>query len=420
MKIAVLGAGVVGVSSAWFLAQQGHEVEVIERACGPARETSFANGGQISVSQSEPWARPGAVLQILRWLGRDDAPLLFRPRLDTRQWRWLANFLLECRAGRYRDNLRQMVALGLYSRATFAMLRAELDLSYHHQARGILTLLSDARQRDQAEADCALLRAHGVDKRVISRAQLLALEPALAPVAPSLAGATWCPDDESGDVHLFTSQLAQHAERHGVTFRFQTRVNALECGSGRIDGVSVTSADGDYQLVRADAYVLALGSFSAQIAASAGIRLPLYPTKGYSATVPLCNVAAAPQVSITDEEHKIVFSRLGDHLRIAGTAELAGYSHALNPVRCQLLLRRARALFAEDCCAWDQARFWSGMRPATPGNVPLIGRSRPYSNLFFNTGHGTLGFTEGPGSGRALAEIISGKGAPIDFAFVGL
>jgi len=419
MKVTVLGAGVVGVSTAWFLAQSGHEVEVIERSSGPARETSFANGGQISVSQSAPWAEPGAPWQILKWLARPDSPLLFRPRLDLAQWSWILGFLLQCRPRRFRHNLRQMVTLGSYSRATFAQLRAELGVEYQHLARGIVTLIETPREMDEAAAACALFQAHGIDKRVIGARELLTLEPALAPIAPRLAGATWCPDDESGDVHQFTCQLAERAARAGVVFHYNTRVNALECDADRVLGVSVSRPEGHYDTARADAYVLALGSFSAQIARGAGLRLPIYPSKGYSATVPIMRPELAPQVSITDEARKIVISRLGDQLRIAGTAELAGYSHALNPLRCAALIQRAQCLFAADSCAWDSARFWSGLRPATPGNVPLIGRSSRHRNLFLNTGHGTLGFTEGPGSGRALAEIISGRPAPIDFEFLG-
>ncbi|MBV8048005.1 MAG: D-amino acid dehydrogenase [Paludibacterium sp.] len=416
MKVAVLGAGVVGVSTAWFLACDGHEVEVIDRASGPARETSFANGGQISVSQSEPWAHPGAPLQILRWLGKEDSPLLFRLRLDPAQWRWIAGFLRECLPGRFERNMRQMLAIGKYSRDTFAELRQTLGLRYDNLERGIVTLIATQKGLDEAADTCRVMAGYGVAKRVVSREELLAIEPALAPIAPRLAGATFCPDDESGDVHQFTARLAEHAAARGVRFRFNTRVNALEAVGGSISGVSVTDADGHYQTVRADAYVLALGSFSPLVAATAGLALPVYPTKGYSATVPVRDTRLAPQVSVTDEDYKIVLTRLGDTLRIAGTAELAGYSSHLNAARCQALIRRARTLLADASADWDAARFWSGLRPSTPGNVPLIGRTR-FPNLYLNTGHGTLGFTEGPGSGRALAALIAGHALPFDFGF---
>lgn len=418
MRVAVLGAGVVGVSTAWFLARMGHEVVVVERACGAARETSFANGGQLSVSQSEPWANPRAPWQVLRWLWRDDAPLLFRPRLDPAQWRWIMDFLCECLPGRDHRNMRQMVALGLYSRDAMRQLREETGIAYRRLSRGILTLHYSAGQLAQAERTAARMRQAGVDKRILMPDQLLALEPALEPVLPQLAGASWCPDDESGDVHLFTRGVAEAAAGLGVAFRYNTRVNALDLVDGAIGGVSVTGPDGAYDRITADAYVLALGSYSPLLTAPLGLRLPIYPAKGYSATVPIKSIASAPMVSITDEAHKLVFSRLGDELRIAGTAELSGYCSSLNLTRCEALLRRGRALFPE-ACAWERARFWSGLRPATPGNVPLIGKSG-IGRLYLNTGHGTLGWTEAAGSGRALAEIISGLRPQLDFAFRGL
>ena len=418
MKVVVLGSGVVGVSTAWFLARAGHEVVVLDRASGPARETSFANGGQISVSQSEPWANPSAPWQIMQWLLRDDAPLLFRLRLDPAQWRWCWQFLLECRGSRAERNMRQMLALGRYSRDTLQFLRAELNLDYQQQTRGIVSLFHTQRQLDEAAHIAAQMRELGMDKHIISREELARIEPALAGIAPTLAGASYCPSDESGDVHLYTCAMAEHAARAGVEFRFNTRINALEAEGGRITGVSVNLPEGNYRRVSADAYVLALGSYSPLLAAPLGLRLPIYPWKGYSATLPLRDPATAPVASITDEAYKVVISRLGKRLRIAGTAELAGYSSSLNAVRCQALIKRGQALMPE-VADWEAAEFWSGLRPATPGNVPLIGRS-PYANLYFNTGHGTLGWTEGAGSGRALAEIISGRTPPIDFAFQGI
>lgn len=419
MRVVVLGAGVVGVCTAWFLAMDGHEVEVIERASGAARETSFANGGQISVSQSEPWAHMGAPWQILHWLCQQNAPLLFRPGLDPLQWRWLLRFLRECLPGRFEYNMRQMLALGQYSRQTLDALRQEMDLAFHHQSRGILTLLESQKALDVAGKTCKAMQAFGINKQLVSRETLLALEPSLAPFAARLAGAAWCPDDQSGDVHLFTSQLAAMAATKGVVFRYNTRVNALEHDGSSLTGVSVTQSDGQYAIVMADVYVLALGSYSPLLARTAGLYLPIYPAKGYSATLTILQPDLAPEVSLTDEAHKIVLSRLGNRLRIAGTAELSGYSSHLDAGRCACLVKRVRQWFADDCCDWEQPLFWSGLRPSTPGNVPLIGRSR-LPNLYLNTGHGTLGFTEGPGSGRALAEIISGRGRPIDFGFVGV
>ncbi|GGY26070.1 D-amino acid dehydrogenase [Paludibacterium paludis] len=419
MKILVLGAGVVGVSTAWFLARQGHEVVVVDRAAGAARETSFANGGQISVGQSEPWANPSAPWKVLKWLLRDDAPLLFRLKLDPAQWEWGLRFLGECLPGRWQRNMAQMVALGSFSQEAYREIAGHAGLDFDHAKAGIMTLFSTQRELDEGAQRCARLAELGIERRLVSREEMVAIEPALACLAPTLAGGAWCPGDESGDVHRFTTGLAESAARMGVSFLFQTRVNALLPEGGRITGVSVTGPDGHYRILTADRYVLAAGSYSPQLAATAGLRLPVYPAKGYSATVPVSgDGSSAPVVSLTDESHKLVFSRLGQRLRIAGTAELAGYSPTLNTRRCQALLTRARQCFP-DAAQWECAEFWSGLRPATPGNVPLIGATR-YGDLYLNTGHGTLGFTEGPGSGKALAMLIDGRDPGIDFDFLGM
>ncbi|KZE32843.1 D-amino acid dehydrogenase [Crenobacter luteus] len=417
MKVVVLGSGIVGVSTAWFLARDGHEVTVIDRACGPARETSFANGGQISVSQSEPWAQPDVPWKVLKWLFREDAPLLYRPMFDPAQWAFCLRFLNECRPSRAEANMRQILALGRFSRATFDLIRAETGLAFDHRERGIVSIFLSQQELDAAAHAAAVMAEFGVDKKVVSRDEMVAIEPALAGYSANVVGATYCESDQSGDVHRFTCGLAGLAEAAGVEFRFSTRVNALLAEGGDIAGVSVTGPDGAFATVTADAYVLALGSHSPLVARTAGLSLPIYPAKGYSATLPVIDAGAAPTASLTDESYKIVMSRLGERLRIAGTAELAGYSSTLNPVRCRLLVERARTIFP-GACDWDAAQFWTGLRPATPGNVPLIGRTR-YPRLWLNTGHGTLGWTEGPGSGRALAELIAGRDPGIAFHFQG-
>lgn len=416
MKVVVLGSGIVGVSTAWFLARDGHEVVVVDRASGAARETSFANGGQISVSQSEPWAQPDVPWKVFKWLLKEDAPLLYRPRLDTAQWAFALRFLRECLPARAHRNMLQMLALGRFSRETFALVREETGIAFDHRERGIVSLFESRQEFDAALHAAATMREFGIDKREISRQEMVRIEPALAKHAERVVGATYCESDQSGDVHQFTSGLADAAARLGVEFRFSTRINSLLTEGGEISGVSVTRADGVFDTIRADAYVLALGSYSPLVARTAGLKLSIYPAKGYSATLPVLQSDAAPTASLTDESYKIVMSRLGDRLRVAGTAELAGYSTTLNPVRCALLVKRARTLFP-DACDWDAARFWTGLRPATPGNVPLIGRQR-YRNLYLNTGHGTLGWTEGPGSGRALAELIAGRTPGIAFNFL--
>lgn len=416
MNVLILGAGVTGVCSAWFLREAGFEVTVIDRQPEAALETSFANGGQISVSQSEPWANPEAPLKVLKWLWRDDAPLLFRPRADLRQWLWGAQFLRECLPGRTVRNIVQMVNLGLYSRRTLRELRASTDIAYDHASRGILQLFFDQKAFDAAAEASALMRQYHCVREAIPRERAVELEPALASLGNRLVGATWAEDDESGDARMFTQGLAQRAAARGVQFRFNTCIRALESEDGLITGVRVRDQDGHEEVLKADRYLLCLGSYSPQLTAPLGLYLPIYPTKGYSATLDVEGYEGAPSVSLTDEAMKIVYTRLGQRIRIAGTAELNGYNTELNPVRCQALTRRYFELFPNSADP-NSAQFWTGLRPSTPSNVPLIGRSR-LANLYLNTGHGTLGWTEGPGSGRAIAELMAGRRPELDFDFL--
>ncbi len=415
MKVIVLGAGLLGVTSAYFLRQQGHDVTVVDRQAAPAAETSFANGGQISVSHAEPWANPGAPLKVLKWLGQEDAPLLFRIRADMRQWLWGLQFLRECTPARTRHNIAQIVRLGTYSRDTLQQLRRDIGLSYDQRTQGILHFYTSQKEFDAAEAPAAQMRALGCDRRVISADEAVALEPALRHIRPQLAGATYTAEDESGDANSFARGLVQHCRADGVQFLMSHTVTALREAGGRIDHVEATDADGRFQRLRADAYVLAMGSLSPLYAQPLGIQLPIYPAKGYSVTMPVKDAAMAHQVSLTDDEYKLVFSRLGDRLRIAGTAELNGYDRDLNRVRCEAIVQRAEQLFpgAGDAA---QAQFWTGLRPATPSNVPIIGRCK-LPNLYLNTGHGTLGWTHACGSGKSIARIVSGLTPEVDFAF---
>lgn len=415
MHVVVLGAGLLGVSSAWFLRQQGHEVTVIDRHAVPAAETSFANGGQISVSHAEPWAGPGTPRKVLKWLGQAEAPLLFRLRADPHQWRWALAFLRECTASRARANIGQLVRLGLYSRAVLGRLRAELDLHYDQQLRGILHFYTDPREFEHACSAAAQMREFGCDRRAIDANEAVRIEPALAQVRSQLAGATYTVDDESGDARQFVLALARHCEAAGVRFRMDSEITALRPGPGGLSHVEFTDAEGSYTALKGDAFVIALGSFSPMLLRPLGIHLPVYPAKGYSLTAPVRDPALAWQVSLTDDEFKLVYSRLGDRLRVAGTAELNGYERQLDPSRCEAILRRVDALFP-GAADLSQARFWSGLRPTTPGNVPLIGRSR-LPNLFLNTGHGTLGWTHACGSGLSLARIVSGLEPEVEFAF---
>ncbi|MEY2689883.1 MAG: hypothetical protein RL375_4083 [Pseudomonadota bacterium] len=427
MKVIVLGAGLLGVTSAWFLRQQGHDVTVVDRQATPAAETSFANGGQISVSHAEPWANPSAPLKVLKWLGQEDAPLLFRIRADMRQWLWGLQFLRECTPARTRHNIEQIVRLGSYSRDTLQQLRRDIGISYDERTQGILHFYTSQQEFDGAEAPAAQMRALGCDRRVISADEAVRLEPALRHIRPQLAGATYTAEDESGDANQFARELVRRCEAAGVQFLMSHTVTALREAGGRIDHVEATDAEGRFQRLRADAYVLAMGSLSPLYAQPLGIRLPIYPAKGYSVTMPVKDAAMAHQVSLTDDEYKLVFSRLtrpgvngqpgSDRLRIAGTAELNGYDRDLNRVRCEAIVNRVEQLFPGAGDA-SQAQFWTGLRPATPSNVPIIGRSK-LPNLFLNTGHGTLGWTHSCGSGKSIARIVSGLTPEVDFAFAG-
>jgi D-amino-acid dehydrogenase len=417
MKVIVLGAGLLGVTSAYFLRQQGHDVTVVDRQAAPAAETSFANGGQISVSHAEPWANPSAPLKVLQWLGREDAPLLFRIRADMRQWLWGLQFLRECTPARTRHNIAQIVRLGTYSRDTLQALRRDIGIDYDQRTQGILHFYTSQKEFEGAEGPAAQMRALGCERRVISADEAVRLEPALRHIRPQLAGATYTAEDESGDANSFARELVERCRADGVQFLMSHTVTALRDVGGHIDHVEATDPSGRFQRLRADAYVLAMGSLSPLIAQPLGIKLPIYPAKGYSVTMPVKDAAMAHQVSLTDDEYKLVFSRLGDRLRIAGTAELNGYDRDLNRVRCEAIVKRVEELFPG---AGDgaQAQFWTGLRPATPSNVPIIGRSS-LPNLFLNTGHGTLGWTHSCGSGKSIARIVSGLKPEVDFAFVG-
>jgi D-amino-acid dehydrogenase len=411
LKVLVIGAGVVGVTSAWYLARAGHEVTVLDRQAAAGLETSFANGGQISVSHAEPWANPHAPLRALAWMRREDAPLLFRLRWDAALLDWSLRFLRECTARRTRDNMRQIVTLALYSRCQLQALRAETALAYDHLERGILHVYTDRREFSTAIAAAAVMREFGCERRTVTVDECLAIEPALVPARRLLVGGDYTAADESGDAHCFTQQLASRCAARGVTFRYGITVDRLSLVGGRVAGVVAAG-----QVHAADAYVAALGSYTPLLLRPLGLRLPVYPAKGYSATVPLAADSIAPTVSLTDDGHKLVFSRLGQRLRIAGTAEFNGYNTELNAVRCRALIERASELFPALRPA-GETEFWCGLRPATPSNVPLIGRS-VVPNLYINTGHGTLGWTMACGSGAALADIVSGRSPEPPFRFL--
>jgi D-amino-acid dehydrogenase len=408
VRVVVLGAGLVGVASAWYLAEAGHEVTVIDRQPEAALETSFANGGQISTSHAEPWANPAAPLKILKWLGREDSPLLWRLRADPAQWAWGLRFLGQCSAAHTRANIVAILALALDSRTRLGALRRELELHYDELERGILHIYTDAREFAAAIPQAALMREFGCERAVKSGAECVAIEPALAGSALPIIGGTYTAGDESGDARQFAQRLAERCAGRGVAFRYGCAVDRLETAGGRIAGVHLAGGE----RVAADAYVVALGSYSSLLLRPLGIGIPVYPAKGYSITVPLAPTSIAPSVSLTDDGAKLVFSRLGSRLRVAGTAEFTGYDTSINAVRCQAIVSRTHVLFPQlgEAAAIE---FWAGLRPATPGNVPLVGRTR-IDNLFVNTGHGTLGWTMACGTGALLADIVSGRAPSVD------
>jgi D-amino-acid dehydrogenase len=413
MRVTVLGAGVVGVTSAWYLAADGHEVTVVDRQPLPAQETSFANGGQISVSHAEPWANPQAPLKALKWMGREDAPLLWRLRADPAQWAWGLRFLRQCTASRARANVGAIVGLGLASRTALQSLRRELALEYNHLERGILHFYTDPREFEHALPQAALMREFGCDRVPKTAVECLAIEPALTDSRVPVVGGTYTAGDESGDAMRFTEALAQRTAARGVRFRYGESVTALRREGDRLTGVRLASGE----QVRADMTVLALGSYSPLLLRPLGVSLPVYPAKGYSATLALPDGVAAPSVSLTDDGHKMVFSRLGQSLRVAGTAEFNGYDTSLNAARCEALLRRTCEIFPA-LASVTTVEYWAGLRPATPGNVPLIGdmAAAGLGGLWLNTGHGTLGWTLACGSARLLADLVAGRDPGLDSA----
>lgn len=407
MNVVIVGGGVIGVTSAWFLRQAGHEVTVIDRQPGAALETSFANAGQVSWTFAKPWAAPGVPANALKWMLQKHAPLVLRPRLDPAMWAWLLRMLVNCREARYLRNLERMLRIARYSHDTLVELRAQTGIAYDHATRGTLQLFRDNAGFAAAGRERPVLERLGVAHRVLDPAGCLEVEPGLRFSAVKLAGGIHYPEDETGDCRAFTHALAERATSRGVVFRTVTAVRTLEA-----DGDRVRAVHTDRGAVTGEVYVLAAGSYTPLLARPLGIRLPVYPVKGYSATVPIDDPDAAPTSTLTDERYKVAITRLGDRLRAAGTAELAGYDLALRPARLKALAHVIGELFPR---AGDLARaeYWAGLRPMTPDNLPVIGPT-PYRNLYLNTGHGTLGWTLSHGSARLLADLVSGRKPDID------
>jgi len=417
MKVVVLGGGVIGVSTAYYLARAGHQVTVVERRPGAGLETSFANAGEISPGYSAPWAAPGLPLKALKWLFMKRRPLVIRPKLDPAMAIWGLRLLRNCTTARYDLNKSRMLKLAQYSRACLETLRAETSIRYDERTQGTLQLFRTQKQVDGAAADIAILDRFNVRYELLDKDGCAQAEPALARVKEKIAGGLRLPDDETGDCFLFTNALAAMAQTLGVAFRYDTSIKQLRHSGGRITGVQVQHGAAP-EILTADIYVLALGSYSPLLARTLGFSLPVYPVKGYSLTVPIGDAAGAPESTVMDETYKVAVTRLGNRVRVGGTAELAGYNLKLRPARRDTLEHVVTDLFpgAGDV---SKGTFWTGLRPMTPDGPPLIGKS-PIANLFLNTGHGTLGWTMAAGSGRVLADIVSDKAPDIDLSGLGL
>jgi D-amino-acid dehydrogenase len=407
VKVLVLGSGVIGVTSAYYLARAGHEVTVVDRQAEPARETSFANAGEVSPGYSSPWAGPGVPVKAVKWLLMKHGPLVIRPKLDPVMWLWLLKMLRNCTSARYAVNKRRMIPIAEYSRDCLRALRTETGIHYDERSLGTLQLFRKQQQLDQTTGDIAVLKQSGVPYELLDRAGCIAAEPALSAVKDKIAGGLRLPQDETGDCHMFTEALAALAAELGVQFRFNTGIERLIADGGRIGGV-VTSAG----MLQADAYVVALGSWSPRLLKPLGISIPVYPVKGYSITVPITDPDGAPVSTVMDESYKVAITRLGDRIRVGGTAEISGYSDKLYDARRATLDHSLTDLFPRGGDT-SRATFWCGLRPMTPDGPPVIGATH-YGNLHLNTGHGTLGWTMACGSGRVLADLLSGRKPDID------
>jgi D-amino-acid dehydrogenase len=401
MRVVILGSGVVGVTSAYYLARAGHEVTVVDREAGPALDTSFANAGQISPGYAAPWAAPGVPLKAVKWMFQKHAPLAIRLDGTQFQLRWMWQMLQNCTAERYAVNKGRMVRLAEYSRDCLQALRADTGIQYEGRTGGTLQVFRTQQQLDGAQKDIAVLKDANVPYELLSPTELARAEPALAAVSHKLTGGLRLPGDETGDCQLFTTRLAALAESLGVKFRFNTPIDALEMAGGRIAGVRCGG-----ETLRADAYVVALGSYSTQFLAGI-VKIPVYPLKGYSITAPIVDAAKAPVSTVLDETYKIAITRFDDRIRVGGMAEVVGFDKKLRQARRETLEMCVNDLFPGGGDT-RQASFWTGLRPMTPDGTPVVGRT-PVSNLFLNTGHGTLGWTMSCGSGQLLADLISGR-----------
>jgi len=405
MRVVILGSGVIGVTSAYYLAKAGHQVTVLERQPGPALETSFANAGQISPGYASPWAAPGIPLKALKWMFQEHAPLAIRPDGTLGQLRWMWQMLRNCNAERYAENKERMVRLAEYSRDCLRELRSTTGIEYEGRQQGTLQVFRTEQQFDDAEKDIAVLRHSGVPFTLLDGNQLAQAEPALAKAGNKLSGGLLLPNDETGDCQLFTTRLAAMAQALGVQFRYGVDIDALAVAGGQIDGVVCGK-----ELIKADRYVVALGSYSTSLLRNI-VTIPVYPLKGYSITVPVRDPSAAPISTVLDETYKIAVTRFDDRIRVGGMAEIVGFNLQLNPKRRATLEMVVNDLFP-GAGETAQATFWTGLRPMTPDGTPVVGAT-DLPNLFINSGHGTLGWTMSCGSGQLLADLISNRSPAI-------
>lgn len=413
MKICILGAGVLGVTSAYELARRGHEVTVIERASEPARECSFANGGQLSYSHAEPWANPHVFPKLFKWMWQDDAPLVLRPSTNPHMMRWGLLFLLNCLPAKARANCETMLRLGLYSKQKMAELMADTKVEFSFLGNGTLHVFDNQKSFDGAKRHAEFQHKLGCSETPMTPAECFALEPTLANTSKKLVGGMFAPMDESGDIHVFTKNLADYCAKNlKVTFLYNQKIAKLHKTDDRITHVEIEGQHRDY-MAGFDAYVMALGSHSAPQLRKLGLHVPIYPMKGYSISF---NASEhCPKVSITDDAAKQVYTLLGNRMRVAGTAEFAGFNEDVRKVRIDPLKKGMRELFPN--APQEELTEWACLRPSTPDGPPIIGKT-PFTNLFMNTGHGTLGWTQAAGSARLLADVLTG--APTEIPLSGL
>ncbi len=407
MQILILGSGVIGVTSAWYLAKEGHEVTVIDRQAAPAMETSFANAGQVSPGYSAPWAAPGVPLKAIKWMMQDLAPLMINPKVNANTVKWMTKMLSNCTQGAYHVNKARMMRLAEYSRDCLRDLRSELEIDYEHRTQGTLQVFRTQKQVDAAAKDIAVLKECGVDYEVLDRDGCVAREPALAYVKDKIVGGLRLPGDETGDCFKFTNALAEECKKLGVKFLFNTDIEGLISDDTDIVGVKTKQGT-----LTADRYLMAMGSYSTIALANVGVVVPVYPIKGYSLTLPIIDESRAPVSTVMDETFKVAVTRFNDRIRVGGTAEITSYDMSLQEKRRRNVEHTVSDLFpgGGDIA---KAEFWTGLRPMTPDGTPILGGTR-YPSLYLNTGHGTLGWTMSLGSGKFVADVLCGKDTDID------